>query len=438
MLKPQELLNLLMHLLSNMVKQWVFCQIYYPHKKLIKKLLIIAYSISIFRTLLIRVVKYIKLEFRHFVSFFEIINHKVYIDSVLHQTRKEVYYSAPIFFDQIIDTKLEKGLYYQYGAVFDNVEIIGGSNLLLIDRNLAQYEIPFLNKNNKYVYTDRAIRYYYKKVCLIDRKQPIMRIDTGISLSGNFSWNYYHFLFEFIAKFYHINKANLGKDIPLIVDDICFSVDQYRELISIFNTSERDVKLVRSRDRYLVKKLFYFSIPNFIPPDISRIFEIQPYDCMFDLDTLYYLRDKLLTVKSNKQFSKRIYISRKKASNRRMFNENEVATLLSKYGFDIVYPEDYSIIDQVALFNGAEIIIGGSGAAFANIIFCNKGCRILCFVNYKYYASVFSTIAKYVGADMIYFYDNNMVYHDGSNLHDKFEISIQKLEDYVSRIVQKS
>jgi hypothetical protein len=56
----------------------------------------------------------------------------------------------------------------------------------------------------------------------------------------------------------------------------------------------------------------------------------------------------------------------------RAYNQLQIETLLvEEYGFKSVYLEDYNIEEQVKIFNNAKVIIGPSGAAWTNIIFCN-------------------------------------------------------------------
>lgn len=65
----------------------------------------------------------------------------------------------------------------------------------------------------------------------------------------------------------------------------------------------------------------------------------------------------------------RLYISRAKATKRRLVNESQVADLLRTFHFQVVYAEDLSYRDQVALFYDAEIVVGVHGAGLTNILF---------------------------------------------------------------------
>ena len=58
----------------------------------------------------------------------------------------------------------------------------------------------------------------------------------------------------------------------------------------------------------------------------------------------------------------KIYIARKKNRERSIQNSDELELTLKKLGFSIVFLEDYSLADQIALIDNAEIIIGPHGA----------------------------------------------------------------------------
>ena len=72
---------------------------------------------------------------------------------------------------------------------------------------------------------------------------------------------------------------------------------------------------------------------------------------------------------------KRIYV-RRNAGLRKLINDQEVSDVLSSAGFTIVSPETLSFSEQVRLFSQADIVMGATGAAMANLIFCPPGTRV--------------------------------------------------------------
>lgn len=350
-----------------------------------------------------------------------------------------LYYSPPVFdLLKLKDSHLvEVTDHNNYAAILNEAMVIGGSNLVLLEKQNALYDIKQYDSQKRYRYTDEAIQYYKNDYCLVKINDSKISFNEAIFLGGNYSWNYYHLLYEILIKFEQIDCLNLDINIPILVDKICFEVPQYLELFSILNKKERKMIPLNKGERYKVKQLFYFSCPNFIPPNFNNENDIQPADVLFNLKSLDYLRKNLLPLSAQTNFPKRIYISRSKASGRRQFNEDDVFDVLEKYGFKTVCPENYSIADQIIMFNTAEFIAGGSGAAFTNLLFCYQSCKVFIFSKNKIPFSGFSTIASYVGLEMLYFTEELSCIDDMKNIHESFHINTDKLNTLVADWIQQ-
>lgn len=79
---------------------------------------------------------------------------------------------------------------------------------------------------------------------------------------------------------------------------------------------------------------------------------------------------------------KRIYISRsahaERGGNTRVcLNERELEGRLAAEGFAIIDLESYSNADQIALFAGADMIVGPSGSGMFNCVFSRPGTRLV-------------------------------------------------------------
>ena len=67
---------------------------------------------------------------------------------------------------------------------------------------------------------------------------------------------------------------------------------------------------------------------------------------------------------------RRVYVSRRKAADRRIVNESEIKPLLEERGLETVLCEDLSLAQQVRLFAKTTAIIGAHGAGLTNLIYC--------------------------------------------------------------------
>jgi capsular polysaccharide biosynthesis protein len=374
-------------------------------------------------------------EFRRFINLEDIAT--IVPGNIEHLNDKTtlLYYSKPIFDSLKFEESplMEIAGHKNYEAILKEVIIIGESNLILLNKQNALYYFKQYDFQNRFRYTDTAIQYYKNDCCLIKINESKISFKEAIFLGGNFSWNYYHFLYEILVKFERIDALNLDLDIPILVDKKCFHVPQYFELISFLNKKNRKIILLNKGERYLVNRMHYFLSPNFIPPNYVNDNEILPEDVLLNLKSLNYLKINLLPLSTKTDFPKRIYISRSKASSRRQFNENEVFDILEKFGFITVFPENYSIADQITMFYNAEFITGGSGAAFTNLLFCKPLCKVIIFAKNSLPFSGFSTIASYAGVNMTYITEN-LNYKDITNdIHASFNINTEKLNDILKK-----
>ena len=77
----------------------------------------------------------------------------------------------------------------------------------------------------------------------------------------------------------------------------------------------------------------------------------------------------------------RLYVSRlsqKRGGNgREMRNEPELVDRLVRMGFRAVCPETLSVVEQIALFSSAEMVVGPSGSGMFNIVFCRPGTKVI-------------------------------------------------------------
>ncbi|MDA9732536.1 glycosyltransferase family 61 protein [Acidimicrobiaceae bacterium] len=74
---------------------------------------------------------------------------------------------------------------------------------------------------------------------------------------------------------------------------------------------------------------------------------------------------------------KKIWISRSQTNHRKIKNENEIREIIEDYGFQIVYPEQNNLKENIRLFNNAEWVAGLHGAGLTNMMFMERNNNIL-------------------------------------------------------------
>jgi hypothetical protein len=314
-----------------------------------------------------------------------------------------------------------------YAVLINSAIVYGSSNVISIDKEKIIYELYGYDESRKFKYTDTVILSCYNDYFLIQHKESKITIRNGIFFSGNYSYNYYHYLFEFLSKFYLLEQLNIPNDVPLLIDEVVGTVPQFEELLKHFNSDNRKVILLKRGQSYNISNLYFLPTLNFIPPNYIDVRCIEYSDCQFSLQSIDFLRSSLLKKLTSITTGKRIYLFRKHASKRRRFNQDEVVDVLKRYNFQIISPEEYTVAEQISLFHNADFIAGVTGAAFTNILFCKEKCKILCIQSAENELSIFSTIAKYLELDMQY-YSANEGPDNYEDIHDKFIVDTVDLE----------
>jgi hypothetical protein len=185
-------------------------------------------------------------------------------------------------------------------------------------------------------------------------------IDATIAnISFTTAWNYYHWMLDILPKLELLKEANIEPNLYYL--DYTGLPFQTETLIA-FGILDK-IYCPNENTHIKAKTLILTSTPEAhvgCPPHWA-----------VDL-----LRNKFLS-EFNEFGWRKIYISRKGASCRRILNEDQLIDYLSNNGFEIVQLEKLTVREQAKLFNEAKIIIGPHGAGFTNMIFCNPQVKII-------------------------------------------------------------
>lgn len=292
-----------------------------------------------------------------------------------------------------------------YQTVLKNIHLLPSNNyvynegLFLNDKLLLDFcdEIEFK--------VWPVISYKNRIVEAIVSKQETV-FPKAISLLGEASNNYYHWVFDLMAKMAYINNYPELFDVPILVDETVFRHSTCMNLLNDLNTHNHRIEKVSRNANILVKELFYFSPVTWSSAFYKNEKQMRSVLERYAKDdfSMDYIR-KLLFKKTeicDSEVVEKIFISRGEGRKKRLVNEDELANLAAEKGFKIIDPSEFSIYEQIVLFSNAKYIIGDEGAAFVNLLFCKEGTKVACIIpgilnDYNY-----STIAYYSKVDCTY------------------------------------
>ena len=212
-----------------------------------------------------------------------------------------------------------------------------------------------------------------------------------LSISG-VERNYYHFNVEFLTRWHLFKASKLDYDFVDFDEKNNFQ-KQFIKLLGIPKNKLIPLSLrtkAIKADALIVPSLGsdwkYFTMPR------GKLHYMKRYSPIWFKKVHENFRTK------SKKFDK-IYVSRSKASRRRISNEKDTIELIKRYGFKIIYLEDFSVKDQISIFNSAKIIVALHGAGIVNIVYCSKPFRLLEIYPQNYLDSSFRILAQVLDCD---------------------------------------
>jgi capsular polysaccharide biosynthesis protein len=244
-------------------------------------------------------------------------------------------------------------------GVLPNGRVWGPYAAILTPDNLVVAEFS----HDPHHYLDIKSHPIFKEPAL---SEPIYYDETIAVIASVFNGNYYHWFFDVLARIHLIERSRIPIDRYLILDQ---SHAFQKATLSMMGIPNEKIMTTAPNFHIQAKRLI---LPSYDQP----VGHTSPWACRFFRHTF-----KTYVGRSRQSFRgyQRIYISRSGAAYRRVTNERLLLPILQRAGFKIVRPETYTLQDQIALFAQAEAVIGPTGAALTNLVFCRPGTKVAIF-----------------------------------------------------------
>jgi capsular polysaccharide biosynthesis protein len=177
--------------------------------------------------------------------------------------------------------------------------------------------------------------------------------------SDQYSYGYYHWLCETLPRIYLLTLLPVKNPTVILPGPTMKDKMYIKESLNLL-FPDIDFLFTQSRNMLKLKELTW----------ISRMGKVDP--CQFNPRLMASFRKFVRGIVKEDNVGcpkKRLYISRKNASLRSCSNENEVESLVKKFGFEAVCFEDYSFEEKIKICGQSEIMIGMYGAGLSHMIF---------------------------------------------------------------------
>ena len=230
-------------------------------------------------------------------------------------------------------------------------------------------------------------------------------VPCGVALFASGAANWYHWLIEILpgALLAEALPAEFD-DFPFLVSEECLRHQTFRDSLALF-TRQRQIRTLPAIKPVKVEKLIHIDGAVSGPMNLIKGKWPMASDYSQNGDVLLRYRATLLErlgVTVGKP-NRRIFLAR--GHGRRTYNQDELLEIAKGYGFEAIYPERLSLREQAETFASAEMVMGPSGAAFANMLFCQTETRGLTWLLPQYSGfCAYSNLAKVVGMDLRYLF----------------------------------
>lgn len=280
-----------------------------------------------------------------------------------------------------------------------DVSVVGGTDFILAD-NVALAPDRFIEFSDTCpanIFGVTSINHSQRSLKLFLTGQPI-KIDSGISLLGQNTANYAHWLTETLPKLATLGAFPQYEDLPLLVDSGLHK--NIYSSISLVAGKKRKLILVGRWQKVTVQRLVSVTQAGYEPYIPHGLFKpgLPKLVNVFSASALAALKAAVLHVVPPKfvHGRKKIFLYRSDRSNnlRSLQNWIDIESMLRARGYAILDPAKMSFIEQVQVCRSAEIIVAPIGAALANMIFASNDCKILALspfyegANYYFYANL--------------------------------------------------
>ena len=254
--------------------------------------------------------------------------------------------------------------------IFEYPKFYRKHNVLLLNRILYEDEILEEYSDFYHDISNKGNGIYLKKT-----SDKIYNLNGNYFFAMNpytFTTNYFHFTFQSIAPILLAFKMDLLHQSDKIIIDSMFSFQKdLFTLICKFLNIQLEIFTPQNGVVYNIENCIFSEFmfrPNF-------------HRCV--IDSFEDIAIDLLS-KSNK-FPQNIYITRKDSRIRKIINEDEVISMISKKGYRVINNSHLSIKDQILLYKSAKNIVAPHGAGLTNIAYTVENITVTeCFSENRY------------------------------------------------------
>jgi len=264
-----------------------------------------------------------------------------------------------------------------YVAQLSDAQVYGGTNLIFMQDAVICHDLyDFVcDYTSEELHGRHVIDAKKMRMRLIVNDFAPMQIPIAAAFLDACAPNYAHWLTEVLPRISVLCSQKDFNSVPLIINSGLHK--NLLESLSAVIGDERDVYLLPIGRAIEVDTLYVVSSCGYVPFDFRNKVSTPPAQGLFCPTVLTMMSQTVSTgLQRSANWSQKIYL-RRNSVGKIATNLPAVEKLLLDEGFVFVEPEKLNFAEQVMLFKNAKLIVGSSGAALANLIFCPVDARVV-------------------------------------------------------------
>lgn len=203
---------------------------------------------------------------------------------------------------------------------------------------------------------------------LISNQEPRHLGRRAILIGSRGHGNYYHWMTDILPKLELLKQSGFGidKSDTFVLPSLRSRFQ--RETLGKFGINEKQVYQTH-------KKTPWITAETLLVPHLCNTMALTMGCWLPQFLKSNFLPEKIGIFDA----SEKIFVARdpEKLGGRLISNYSEVVGAFEQRGFEIIFPENFTVEQQAEIFANARVVAAPHGAGLTNILFCRPGTRVI-------------------------------------------------------------
>ncbi len=334
-------------------------------------------------------------------------------------------------------------------TTIDDAVVSSKSNLILAgERALLDYQGDELDRVPIDLSTDPIV-FGVAREAAVDGQRVTASVEHGgtrkptfesaLTLVGVNSFNFGHWLLEFLPRMWIAGDRPGFEEIPVLVDERM--PPQNFEALRLFLGPEHPISVVGRGEAVRVERLWTCSTLVYVPlaQMWGTVAEHSPMVGDGALLAEYAARVlPALDPPDSEPAPARIYLARKDSQHRHLENRHAVEGWFAAQGFEIVDFGGLSFSEQLRLVRGAEVIVGPDGSSLMMTMLAGPGTRIGVLDNpYLEDNEWYGLVCEELGQPLLYMIGDVVREDPNYRFRSSYEIDVNELPAFQEALLAR-